>query len=128
MNKKDIWVVCQYFSEDRYDEVCPDDLEKFLQLFPYQKAFQCVGEDDKFIYLKQENNVYRVKDSLVKAIEEPKFKIGETVMLSDKNEEAIVVSIGWHYKFAEPIYIVKVNGKIKRKRYFTGDLQKIAAL
>ncbi len=49
MDKTDTWVVCQYFSEDRYDEICPDDREKFLQLFPYQKVFHCIGKDDTFI-------------------------------------------------------------------------------
>lgn len=128
MDKIDAWVVCQYFSKERYDEIYSDDIEKFLKLFPYQKVFQCIGKDDNFIYLIQENNIYRVKDSLLKVVEEPKFKIGERVMLSEKNEEATVVSISWHYKFAEPIYTIKVNEKIKRKRYFTNDLQKITVL
>ncbi len=54
-----------------------------------------------------------MKDSLLRSIEKPKFKVGETVILLGKNEEAIVVSLSWHYKFAEPVYKVKVNGKIK---------------
>lgn len=125
MDKLNIWVICQYFSDDKYNEICSDDLEKFLQLFPYQKVFQCIGRDDEFMYLKQDDDVYRVKESLLKIIEEPKFKIGETVTLINKNEKAIVASISWHYKLAEPIYAVKVNGKIKKTRYFSKDLQTV---
>lgn len=125
MNKLNTWVICQYFSEDRYNEICHDDLEKFLQIFPYQRIFQCIGRDDEFMYLEQADVVYRVKESLLKITEEPKFKIGETVILINKNEKAVVVSIGWHYKKAETIYTVKVNNKIKKTRYFIKDLQKI---
>ena len=103
------WVICQYFSEERYNEIYPDDLERFLQLFPYQKLFQCIGRDDGFMYLKKDNDIYRVKGSLLKLTEEPKFKIGETVILVNKNEEAVVVSISWHYKLEEAIYTVKIN-------------------
>lgn len=125
MDKLNTWVICQYFSEDRYNEIYSDDLEKFLQLFPYQKVFQCIGRDKEFMYLRQNDDVYRVKESLLKLIEEPKYKIEETVTLINKNEKAIVVSISWHYKSAEPIYIVKVNGKVKKTRYFAKDLQTI---
>ena len=69
--------------------------------------------------------VYRVKGSLLKSTEGPKFKIGETVILINKNEKAVVVSIGWHYKLAEAIYTVSINGKVKRTRYFAKDLKGI---
>ncbi|RKI98472.1 hypothetical protein D7X87_26760 [bacterium D16-54] len=125
MQECNIWVICQYFSEERYNEICPDDLEKFLQLFPHQKLFQCIGRDNDFMYLKKDKDIYRVKESLLKTTEEPKFKIGETVILINKNEKAVVVSIGWHYKLAEAIYTVSINGKVKRTRYFAKDLKGI---
>lgn len=62
-----------------------------------------------------------MRESLLKSIEEPTFKISQIVNLINKNEKAVVVSISWHYKQKEPIYIVKVNDKIKKQ----GILQKI---
>ncbi len=43
------------------------------------------------MYLKKDNEVYRVKESLLKLTEEPKFKIGETVILINKNEKTVVI-------------------------------------
>lgn len=112
-----IWVICPYFSEERYNEICSDDLEKFLRSFPYQKLFQCIGRDNDLMYLKKDDDIYRVKGSLLKTTEGPKFKIGETVILINKNEEAVVVDISWHYKLSEAIYTVSINGKVKKTRH-----------
>lgn len=52
MEKLNIWVVCKYFSEDSYKDICSEDLERFLKIYPYQRVLQCVGRDDEFMYLK----------------------------------------------------------------------------
>ena len=91
MQECNIWVICKFFSEEQYHEIHSEDLHKFLQLFLYQKLFQCIGKDNDFMYLKKDNEVYRMKESLLKLTEEPKFKIGETVILINKNEKTVVI-------------------------------------
>ena len=64
--------------------------------------------------------MYRVSPKLYKVVSEPLYKIGQ--IISADNHKAEVVDIHWHYKNSEPFYYLKIDGKIKTKRYMQSEL------
>jgi hypothetical protein len=59
---------------------------------------------------------------------EPKFKPLENIKLFNSKgqiEFGIIKGISWHNNEGKHIYSVEVNGKIKSRRYFEEDLERI---
>lgn len=74
------------------------------------------------ITLKYGDKLLRVKGDLFEIVSTPQFYIGQKVRIKDKNEDAIITDIMWHYDKKEHYYFVTVSGKKKSKRYFEFEL------
>lgn len=56
----------------------------------------------------------------------PEFLYGEKVRLCNHPERTgLIVEIRWHFRKKQYLYKVSVNGRIKSKRYYGEDLQKL---
>lgn len=118
MNSK--WGTYPWFVEHGVDLIHPDDLETFKQAANNGKVFECIEVND-YITLKYNNECYRVKDKLFKPVPSPKYNFGEIVKIKEKEEEAIITDIMWHYGKREHYYLVSIGGKKKSRRYLESE-------
>lgn len=116
------WGVYSWFIEHGEDLIEPRDREKFKKLNPYGKLFECIGEEENYILLRYNKEVYRVNPILYKKVNNPKFQIGNKVRLVNKVDVVgEIVDINWHFKENEPLYFISINSKRKSKRYMDED-------
>jgi len=73
--------------------------------------------------VKHHEKTYIIESKYIKPIATPKFVWGDKVSPANHPEWiGEVVSMGYHFKNKEMMYILSINGKMKSKRYFAGDL------
>lgn len=53
----------------------------------------------------------------------PKFVYGDKVYLCHSGLKGVISAIIWHFKFNCCYYMVEVDGKMNRKRYYDSDLR-----
>ena len=122
-NFKNSWGLYPWFIEEGEDSIHQNDIEKFKQLNPYCKVFYCKSNDEQYLTICYNQNCYKVKPKLYEIIPTPKFTFGNKVNINDKAEYGEVIEIMWHYSKAKEFYHLKVNGKKKKKRYYSEDLK-----
>ena len=120
-----IWGTYPWFEEDGDELIHPDDRGNIKILIGNSKAYEFVKKDDGYNELKYGENVFRIKDVLKKELPEPNYKIGETVMIKNKDcIGAVITDVMWHTSMQKYYYYLSVNGKKKTRRYFDDDLTK----
>lgn len=118
MNSK--WGTYPWFIEHGIDLIHPDDFEAFKQEANNSKVFECIEEGD-YITLKYNNHCYRVRDKLFKPVPSPQYNFGEVVRIKEKEEDAVITDIMWHYGKRQHYYLVSVKNKKKSKRYLDSE-------
>ncbi len=119
------WGLFPWFIEDGENKIYYQDLDAIKTLSPYCKVFYCEAIENDYICLKYNRKVYRVKSDLFNIINPPKFIFGEEALIKNKHLCGFIEDIGWHYLKQEEFYKLNVNGKIKKTRYFSSELEKI---
>ena len=115
-----------WFIDDGEELIAPSDLERFKNLSPYGKVFECIDEDGEYITLKYGEEIYHVKPKLYKQVGASIYPIGSEVRLTIKPEvTGVIIDINWHSKNNAPLYYISVNGKRKSTRYMNDELIKI---
>lgn len=71
------------------------------------------------------NKFYEIISDCFHRKSNPKFLIGETVLVPKKMCTAIIHGIGWHFKKDEYVYTLEFNGVKISKRYFSNELEKV---
>ena len=70
----------------------------------------------------------RVKPELFRKIEANGYLIGDIVEVlngSSKGKKAMINEINWHHKNKKIMYELKINGKIKSRRYWKEDIKPV---
>lgn len=104
------WGIYPWFVEHGIDLIHPDDFEAFKQEVNNSKVFECIETGD-YITLKYNNNSYRARDTLFKPVPAPKYNFGKVVKIKEKEEEAVITDIMWHYSKHQHYYFVSVKNK-----------------
>ena len=120
LNYIDTWGVYQCFEGIDEESVDIKNRKDFFYLVPNGKVFHCVDQKQNHITLKYGNNLYQVNAELYKIVREPRYKIGQIILIA--NQSGKVMDIYWHYKKNEPFYYIKINGNNKTKRYLESEL------
>jgi hypothetical protein len=121
------WGLYPWFYESSDPRLIhPEDIEKFRDLRPYGKVFQCLGRDENYLVLKYRDVSYRAHPDLYRTIPAPVFDFGCKVRDVTKPERiGFILDIEWHHRDSCHIYYISVNGKRHSKRYFETDLETI---
>ncbi len=96
-------------------------------LFQRVVEYEVDANDGKAVILAPQCGI-RTKLKNIKKLENPpRFRYGERVVTRGEREYAGTIAImQWHFNRGEIIYKMKKdNGKIKSKRYFESDLNKL---
>ena len=105
------------------DKIHCDDFDNFQKQMNNCKVFECIDENPDFITLKYGDSLFRVKGDLFKVVPSPKFHIGQSVVIKNKEKVVVISDIMWHLDQQEHYYFVTVDGKKKSKRYFENEFE-----
>lgn len=124
------WGIYPWFRENGTDLVHPEDLEAFALLQPYGKVFFYFKKSNDYIFLKYQNNIFRVKPTLFKTIPTPIFNFDQEVeTVSSKNSDikykGKIYDIFWHTQKKQHMFFLKIGEKRKSKRYWAKNLKEI---
>lgn len=89
-----------------------------------RRCFEYLGIENGYSKLKDGENTIRVKEAYMEEINEPKFKVGESVYVPRKKSNGEVKRIHYHMKKSKPIYTIVVSGAESGYQYFDEDLEK----
>jgi hypothetical protein len=121
----DLSVIYQYEEKEC---IHPDDWST-LSNYPYKTSKHlCIGQDDVFLTIQFGDSHIRIIPSHFEISQEPKFKPLEHVKFYNSKgqlEFGIIKGIHWHNNEQKDFYDVEVNGKIKGRRYYDEDLEKM---
>jgi hypothetical protein len=122
------WALCSWFEENGAHLIHPDDLERIRGFNPYGVVFNVLADVGEYTEIGAGADKFRVRPETLKLIN-PKeswlFELGEIVAVKGRDYNGTVVGIGWHHKEEKPTYRLKVAGKVKSKRYWSDDLEKL---
>ncbi|NLS19411.1 hypothetical protein HGP16_23000 [Rhizobium sp. P40RR-XXII] len=128
MDNNVIWALCPWFEENGEWLIDPDDLERIRAFRPYGVVFRVFDEDREYVTICSGDQVFRVRRDILKMIE-PKecwrFEVEESAFIKESGYSGTVASIRWHQKENKPMYLLKVGGTIKSRRYWPEELEKI---
>ncbi|MBL1224187.1 DUF6960 family protein [Enterococcus sp. BWR-S5] len=119
-----IWGTYPWFNEYGDELIHPDDRELFTKNANNTKVFEFTKGNDGYNNFRYGENVFRIKDTLSKALPEPKYNFGEDVLVKKKALLGKIEDIMWHNSKKEYYYLLSVNGKKKSTRYFENELEK----
>ncbi len=124
------WGIYRFYNmkgELTGENIHTDDWEKIkLNFFPLvTNIYQFIKTEEEYNILIMNGEKIRVKDEIIRELSEPKFKIGESVYIHEKEIFGMVWTYFWHSKKEKYFYYLYVNGKKKSKRYFDDDLKKV---
>ena len=122
------WALCSWFEESGEHLIHPDDLDRIRRFNPFGVVFTVLTNDGEYTEIGAGAEKFRVRPEtlrLIKPRESWIFELGEGVAIKGRNYNGTVVGIGWHHKEEKPTYRLKVAGKIKSKRYWPDDLQRL---
>jgi hypothetical protein len=120
------WGIFPWSIERGEQHIHPEDLEEIKTCFLGLKVFNCVKEENGFLFLKYGKEILRVLPELYKNIDPPKYCIGDVVEIlngSSQGEKAIIVGMYWHLKNQSVIYYLKIGEKVKSRRYWDTDIK-----
>ncbi|MCU0432816.1 MAG: hypothetical protein MUC87_05130 [Bacteroidia bacterium] len=102
----------------------PDDIDKIN--FGIGLAF-CFDYNEGYFHIRLINTVIRVKDFTGSIImPSPKFQFNQIVKELERPEVVGEVDrIGYHDKDGEYFYYIRINNKVKKRRYMESELSDI---
>jgi|GEM_PF-1066300 len=112
-------------SESERGLVHPEDFERLKLLWPYCKVLERLGEaaEQGFIVLRYGESTFRVRPELFQPVPPPAFDIGSEVRLrKDPERTGVIVAIYWHYKQAQPFFLIRLGVKRSLNRYRAEEL------
>ena len=118
------WGLYPWFEEHGRDLIHPDDFEDFRRLASNAKVFQCTACEREFVSLRYGERHFRVKPTLFKPVPKPLFDFGKRVTFKNGSNlvTGVVSDILWHYKETKHYFLVSVDGKPLKKRYWAEEL------
>jgi|UPI0006E2C344 hypothetical protein len=122
------WALCSWFEESGEHLIHPNDLDRMRRFKPYGVVFRVLTDDGEYTVIGSGTEQFRVRPEGLKLIRPEKswiFELGEAVGIKGRDYNGTVVGIGWHHKEGKPTYQLEVAGKIKSKRYWSDDLEKL---
>lgn len=121
------WCVYAWMSNMDSKYIHPEDLSVMREVEGGARLWKCVGVDEIYITLECPLATVRVtpEPHLLMPVAAPEFDYGEEVLFQTNGrlQVGVVTSITWHRKQSEPLYLLSVNGKPKKKRYWARDLR-----
>ncbi|GAB3511174.1 hypothetical protein GCM10027442_20610 [Emticicia fontis] len=129
------WFGANLYSIINYNQkhyIHPDDWH-ILENYPYINSMhQCIGKEDNYLMLNFGDKIFRILEKYIHTVpyKEPKFKPLEDVKFyssKGKLEFGIIKGISWHNNDGKHIYSIEVNEKMKTRRYFEEDLDRVIA-
>ena len=118
----------RWFPETEEKCIHPEDLEAITKFYPYGKVFFCCGTEGDYIYLSYGEKRFRVKPERYQKIESDGYFLGETVEVmngSAEGKKAKINEMDWHYKQQKIMYVLKVDNKLRSRRYWKSDFRKV---
>jgi hypothetical protein len=115
-------------NDGDFVNIHPSDHDTVKSAYPsgwQRRCFEHLGEADGYEVLRDGKYTIHVKNAYIEKVNEPAFKVGETVHVNRKQSEGIVEKIQWHIKKSQPIYTISVNGILSGYQYFDDDLAAI---
>lgn len=127
------WVVCKvlYYQDEHQVinelDLVHDNYKTFVKESRIQTIYKCTNVDDVFLTLKARSFEIKVKPDAVKSILPISvFSWGDIVQESERPEiQGEIDNIIWHDKDQEYKYFIKVEGKLKTRRYSFTELKLI---
>jgi len=117
------------FQANQRIYVHPEDWHLLLNYKYIRSLHQCIAASEDYLTLLFEEIKIRVKPDVFHPIEEkPQFLPLENIKLINskgKLETGIIKGIYWHNNERRIYYEVEVNGKVKGRKYFQEDLDRL---
>lgn len=122
------WALCSWFEENGAHLIHPDDLDRMRSFKPYGVVFTVLSNGQGYTEICAGFEKFRVLPEALRIIKPEKswvFEIGESVSVVGQDYIGTIAGISWHQKEQKPMYSLKVAGKLKSKRYWSDDLEKL---
>ncbi|PML75726.1 hypothetical protein BCT69_06225 [Enterovibrio norvegicus] len=115
-------------NDEDLENIHPSDQGSVKFHYPsgwQRRCFEYLGSINGYEYLRDGEITIRVKNAYVEHVSEPKFKVGEIVLVNRKGENGVIEKMHWHTNKIRPIYTVSVKGVLSGYQYFDDDLTAI---
>ena len=99
-----------------------DDLAAFIEIFPHGKLFQHVGNERQYLRLAYGPKLFRVKPDLFEPVPFTPMPVGTAVKIVERNLDAVIEELEWHWVRAKPYYILRYDGKRHTRWYWDEEL------
>jgi hypothetical protein len=127
------WAVCEIlYYEDEFQTInklhlVHIDYQGFVKKNLSQTLYYCFDIDDDYLFLRSKTYILKVKPEAIRKIyPTPLFSWGDSVQEIERPEiTGEIDNIIWHQKDQEFKYYIKVNGKVKSRRYSPNELKKL---
>lgn len=122
-----IWVLYPWFEEDGPGLIHPSDFDSFRRQKPYGAIFKKCENDGIYTVISRGASRFRVLPELITEIPlslSRNYDIGHQVKLKN-NTTGEIADVRWHYKLKKPMFLLRINGKRKSKRYFPEDFLEV---
>lgn len=118
-----VWGWCSW-SESRGTDLVPsDDLAAVRALQPGGKVLRLLGDEAGFVRLGYGAVTVRMRPSLFHVVDVLVHEPGDALVLAD-GRGAEVLDVHWHHQRAEPMYRLRVAGKVRSRRYWNADVRR----
>lgn len=117
------WAILTWFPEHGVEKVHGDDIE-ILENGVSGLVVPSRGIEQGWETVEIIHDLVRVDQSLLKFIDEPKYKLGDLVETKPPRtiRKGIVNSINWHFEKGVPIYTLTIGGQVYKSRYYDNEL------
>ena len=123
-----LWALIPWFPESGENLVHPSDLGRIHDFKPYGVVFYVGERVGEYIWISSGENSFRVSEDFIREVKPEVdwlYKIGEVVSIKGTGTIGQIESIHWHFAKEKPIFHLKIDGKLKSKRYWPEDIEKI---
>ena len=95
-------------------------------LFDLGKVGHCVAQSDGYLVVRQESEEFHVTPEKYTVIPTPKFDFGDMVYEPGRLKNmGKICYIAWHSKREQHMFFIRIGNKVKSKRFFAEDLERI---
>lgn len=115
-------------NDGDFENIHPSDHETVKSAYPngwQRRCFEYLGQIENYDVLREGVYTIRCKNAYLEKVEEPSFKVGETLFVNRKNARGVVEKIHWHTKKSKPVYTMSISGVLSGYQYFDDDLAEI---
>ena len=89
----------------------------------FQRVVQYETNTPNMVTISFSGETYHTSTDKIREIEPPKFTYGDVVSpVNHPDMIGYICGIIYHASRNEPVFYIRVNGKMKSKRYFADDL------